>query len=857
MIGVQNINECYIVNHNYNYQKMVPMQRSFIFTVLFCFYLFFFGPLHHTQAQIQAPYHERYYTISNPDGVFDFQEYASPTFQQEIISASDTSIVLRVRTAIRAPELMKSHYPVSELTGDFSLYLQPTRWIQSDDPRIISVAEQIRQDHSSENLHDLVFQVMLWSARHLQYGDPSGIHDAVYALENRVVNCIGYAHLPAAMLRHLGIPARVVRTFVYRYPGFTRHYLLEVYYPEDNVWLTFEPQTISAPFDFNVFLYHDADWNQQKHLITRDFSLDPRTTVRLGLLSDTPEIHELSQFERPEPDMPGERKFFGHGFAAYGDILATLSFNVDQRPSTYPDDTHGDNIYIYIWERAGNESSLLQVIDPAGKVEGDYVHNPQYFARRIPLMLAGLNTGFGHGARAPSQPSVAINERFLVIRLNGFQFTLSDPQTRNNRQFNGPLVFFERQQDGQWDYHSTFRYPDAWYLDGRASHGELAFSPQGDLYIPGPQGVARLSYSGGRWEAVELIKGKADEGFRENARFIAFNEDGSRMIAGAPGLFEDYFGWEPSVAGFAEVFRYTSSGWESAAVLTAPDGNHGDQFGFSVAASGNRFLVGAPLHNGRGSEAGAAFLFEEDPRTGIIGKATTLQAAATIAEDQFGGRVALRGIQAFVSSHQKSTSLANRGGGVCLFELMPSGQWAEQALYTPGNVIKNSFPNNRFNTHLINAGFEMGFLNEEIVLGAPGFFGWPDHRENNYGSIYFFELPHNPLEPVLTEHMTDDAAETIVLQRAAPNPMFHASDITFYVGEDAIIRAYIQSANGVISNPLFQEFLSQGTYLFRIDGASIPEGPFSVQLHWQIKDTQQTGSATMELLKLAEDDEVI
>jgi hypothetical protein len=57
--------------------------------------------------------------------------------------------------------------------------------------------------------------------------------------------------------------------------GITRHYLLEVYYPQSEVWVTVEPQDVLGRMtNGNIYLYDDPDWNQAKHVETRNFSRD-------------------------------------------------------------------------------------------------------------------------------------------------------------------------------------------------------------------------------------------------------------------------------------------------------------------------------------------------------------------------------------------------------------------------------------------------------------------------------------------------------------------------------------------------------------------------------------------------------
>lgn len=68
----------------------------------------------------------------------------------------------------------------------------------------------------------------------------------------------------------------------------------------------------------------------------------------------------------------------------------------------------------------------------------------------------------------------------------------------------------------------------------------------------------------------------------------------------------------PSNAGAAYVFTRMDSTWSQQAKLTASDGSGGDDFGISVALSGDTALVGATLGDGNASLPGAAYVFELD-----------------------------------------------------------------------------------------------------------------------------------------------------------------------------------------------------------------------------------------------------
>jgi hypothetical protein len=102
--------------------------------------------------------------------------------------------------------------------------------------------------------------------------------------------------------------------------------------------------------------------------------------------------------------------------------------------------------------------------------------------------------------------------------------------------------------------------------------------------------------------------------------------------------------------GAAYAFTFDGGQWTQQAELTATDGALGDGFGHSVALSGNTALVGA---SGSGSFQGSAYLFTFD------GTHWTQQAKLTASDgsphDEFGASVAISGNTALVGTQDKGT----------------------------------------------------------------------------------------------------------------------------------------------------------------------------------------------------------
>ncbi len=150
---------------------------------------------------------------------------------------------------------------------------------------------------------------------------------------------------------------------------------------------------------------------------------------------------------------------------------------------------------------------------------------------------------------------------------------------------------------------------------------------------------------------------------------VAVSEDGRTVVVGAPGVLWTFP--PPSTifyGGQAYVFVKGDSGvWTQQAIL------HGDfqqvgSFGWSVAVSGNTIVVGAP---GEYGTAGTAYIF-----LGTGGQWTSWKVLASNATywDQFGWSVAVSGNTVVVGSW----NIYSHHGAVYVFVPSPLGGWTQQ-----------------------------------------------------------------------------------------------------------------------------------------------------------------------------------
>jgi transglutaminase-like putative cysteine protease len=122
-------------------------------------------------------------------------------------------------------------------------FLQPEKWIESDNPEIIAMANQLTKDKVS--VCDKARAIYDWIGNSIKYGGYSGADKgALYCFNTRTGDCSEFAYLMIAMCRSLEIPARFVEGYVYE-PGSTKlaelkHDWLEVYLPGSG-WVPVDP----------------------------------------------------------------------------------------------------------------------------------------------------------------------------------------------------------------------------------------------------------------------------------------------------------------------------------------------------------------------------------------------------------------------------------------------------------------------------------------------------------------------------------------------------------------------------------------------------------------------------------------
>jgi hypothetical protein len=177
---------------------------------------------------------------------------------------------------------------------------------------------------------------------------------------------------------------------------------------------------------------------------------------------------------------------------------------------------------------------------------------------------------------------------------------------------------------------------------------------------------------------------------------------GDTAVVGAP-LDDTTAG---ASAGSTHVFLRTGGTWSHQATLLHPFGAAGDEFGASVAVSGDIAVVGAPFDDTTaGTDAGSAHVFV---RTGgTWSHQATLLHPAGAAGDWFGESVAVSGDTAVVGARLDNTTAGTDAGSAHVF-VRTGGTWSHQAtLLHPAGAADDAF------------GYSVAVSGDTAVVGAP------------------------------------------------------------------------------------------------------------------------------------------
>jgi ketosteroid isomerase-like protein len=207
----------------------------------------------------------------------------------------------------------------------------------------------------------------------------------------------------------------------------------------------------------------------------------------------------------------------------------------------------------------------------------------------------------------------------------------------------------------------------------------------GELALVGAVGANNQGSSSG---AAYVFEKQGDGTWMQVAKLSATDSDlndtfgfsvdllGGRALIGA--LFDDEMG---NNSGAAYIFEQQVGGlWLQTAKLTASEAAGDDRLGYSVALAEDLALVGALGDDDNGADAGAVYVFEQQPDDSWM-ETHKITASAGGAGDDFGFSAAVDGTRALIGA-KSDDDQGSDGGAAYIFEQQGDGSWMEMAKLT-------------------------------------------------------------------------------------------------------------------------------------------------------------------------------
>jgi hypothetical protein len=286
---------------------------------------------------------------------------------------------------------------------------------------------------------------------------------------------------------------------------------------------------------------------------------------------------------------------------------------------------------------------------------------------------------------------------------------------------------------------------------------------------------ARLAQAGAHAPLVtgQVAKLTADDGGIQDYLGYAVAISGDTAILGAP--LDDDGEYD---SGSAYVFGRNqdgADGWGQVQKLTASDAAADDNFGWSVAISGDTVVVGAYGDDDGGDDSGSAYVFERNQggadNWGQVQKLTASDAAA---DDYFGWSVAISGDTVVVGAYGDDDG-GGGSGSAYVFERNQGGadNWGQVQKLTASDAAANDV-----------FGRSVAISGDTVVVGAP----FDGDGGLLSGSAYVFERNYDPSSPGTPLADNWGQVQKLTASDAALKDMFGQS--VAVSGDTVVVGAY-------------------------------------------------------------------
>jgi len=372
------------------------------------------------------------------------------------------------------------------------------------------------------------------------------------------------------------------------------------------------------------------------------------------------------------------------------------------------------------WMELGSSGARLRLVVSVDGTAWPITIDPIFTQVATLLPTPNLDTSHAEFGRC-----VAVDGEFMVVGMDDMELGSQS----------GAAHIFRRDQGGAnaWRHVAKLTAADG----GAGQLFGMSVAISGDTVIVGAYGsdynlgsgsayIFQRDHGGiGAWGQVTKISatyGKMDDRF---GRSVAIS--GDTAVVGAFG--DDENGTHSGSAFFFDRNRGGTNNWGQATKVSAIDAAAYDQFGQSVAISGDTAFIGAPFDDDAGIRSGSAYIFRRGQSgPGEWGQIKKINTADGAAGDVFGSSVAITGDTAIVGAPGYDDN-GMLSGSAYIFDRNDGGadNWGQVAKITPPDGAAGDY-----------FGGSVAISGDTVVAGSSG----DDANGSGSGSAFIFQRDH-------------------------------------------------------------------------------------------------------------------
>ena len=361
---------------------------------------------------------------------------------------------------------------------------------------------------------------------------------------------------------------------------------------------------------------------------------------------------------------------FGSSVAIYGDTIVVGASS---------DDTAGENtgaVYIFQWDQGGTDQWVqVKKLNASDALPGDlFGDSVSIYGDTIVVGARSINNVNRPGAAYVFQRDYGGTDQWgEVKKLTASDVQSSDDEFGDSVSLSGDTIVVGDLYDDAGGYRS------------------------GAAYV-----FQRNQGGTDEWGEVKKLTATDNQEYLYFGKSVSIDQD--TLVVGA--LFRGAYVFQRDQGGFDQ--------WGEVKKLTASDGDSGNYFGWSISISGDTLVVGADSQKYEGIVTGAAYIFQRN-HAGIDewGEVKKLIASDAQYYDEFGESVAISGDTVVIGAYDEDLDgdIVDSAGAAYVFQRNQEGtnQWGEVEKLTSSTPEIDAYFGN-----------EVAIHNDTIVIGATG-----------------------------------------------------------------------------------------------------------------------------------------